>query len=152
MLTTSFISVPHLAHRGAVSSHRVVSLIILDTFAGLAYSALLVSVFGYLLWFYLLRVYGATSVSAYHFLMPPLGLMFGWLLLGEHAELADLLGIGFGIYLVTRNGSRRNCTSLQLADCVAKVLRCRVTNLPPEDETTHNRPLLWSQACYRSRL
>ena len=76
-------------------------------FVGLAYSALLVSVFGYLLWFYLLRVCGATGASAYHFLMPPLGLMFGWLLLGEHVELSDLLGVlpvGFGIYLVTRSG------------------------------------------------
>jgi hypothetical protein len=47
------------------------------------------------------------SASAYHFLMPPLGLMFGWLLLGEHVELSDLLGIvpvGFSIYLVTRRG------------------------------------------------
>ena len=76
-------------------------------FAGLAYSALLVSVFGYLLWFYLLRVCGATSASAYHFLMPPLGLMFGWLFIGEHVELSDLLGIvpvGLSIYLVTRSG------------------------------------------------
>jgi drug/metabolite transporter (DMT)-like permease len=76
-------------------------------FVGLAYLALLVSVFGYLLWFYLLRIYGAISASAYHFLMPPLGLMFGWMLLGERPELAELLGIlpvGFSIYLVTRSG------------------------------------------------
>ena len=76
-------------------------------FAGVAYSALLVSVFGYLLWLYLLRTCGATSASSYHFLMPPLGLMFGWLVLGEHVEFSDLLGIlpvGFSIYLVTRRG------------------------------------------------
>jgi drug/metabolite transporter (DMT)-like permease len=37
--------------------------------------------------------------------MPPLGVLFGWLLLGEHVALADLLGIvpvAIGIYLVTR--------------------------------------------------
>ncbi len=52
---------------------------------------------------------GATAASAYHFLMPPLGLLFGWLLLGEHAAPADLIGIipvAFGIYLVTRPARR----------------------------------------------
>jgi drug/metabolite transporter (DMT)-like permease len=71
----------------------------------LAYMVLLVSVFGYFLWFHLLTVSGATAASAYHFLMPPLGMLFGWLLLGEHVELRDLIGIlpvALGIYLVTR--------------------------------------------------
>lgn len=49
----------------------------------LAFLTLLVSVVGYLLWSYLLTTSGATAASSYHFLMPPLGLMFGWLLLGE---------------------------------------------------------------------
>jgi drug/metabolite transporter (DMT)-like permease len=73
--------------------------------AALAYSVLLVSVFGYMLWFHLLTVSGATAASAYHFLMPPLGMLFGWLLLGEHVAWPDLLGIlpvAIGIYLVTR--------------------------------------------------
>jgi drug/metabolite transporter (DMT)-like permease len=71
----------------------------------LAYSVLFVSVGAYLLWFYVLKISNATTASAYHFLMPPLGLFFGWLLLGERAELVDLIGIvpvAFGIYLVTR--------------------------------------------------
>jgi len=71
----------------------------------LAYSALLVSVVGYLLWFHLLTTSGATAASAYHFMMPPLGMLFGWLLLGEHIARADLVGIApvaLGIYLVTR--------------------------------------------------
>jgi drug/metabolite transporter (DMT)-like permease len=71
----------------------------------LGYSVLLVSVFGYLLWFHLLTEVGATAASAYHFLMPPLGMMFGWLLLGERVAWPDLLGIlpvAIGIYLVTR--------------------------------------------------
>jgi len=45
------------------------------------------------------------SASAYRFLMPPLGMLFGWLLLGEHIAFADLIGIvpvALGIYLVTR--------------------------------------------------
>jgi drug/metabolite transporter (DMT)-like permease len=71
----------------------------------LAYSVLLVSVCGYLLWFHLLTVSGATTASAYHFLMPPLGMVFGWLLLGERVAWSDLIGVipvALGIYLVTR--------------------------------------------------
>src|SRR5262249_19139204 len=48
-----------------------------------AFLVLLSSVVAYLLWFHLLTVAGATAASAYHFLMPPLGVFFGWLLLGE---------------------------------------------------------------------
>jgi drug/metabolite transporter (DMT)-like permease len=63
------------------------------------------SVLAYVLWFHLLRVCGATAASAYHFLMPPLGMLFAFLVLGEHVEVRDLLGIvpvALGIYLVTR--------------------------------------------------
>jgi drug/metabolite transporter (DMT)-like permease len=52
-----------------------------------------------------LKVCGATAASAYHFLMPPLGMLFAFLVLGEHVELRDLMGIvpvALGIYLVTR--------------------------------------------------
>jgi drug/metabolite transporter (DMT)-like permease len=63
------------------------------------------SILAYRLWFHLLRVCGATAASAYHFLMPPLGMLFAWMVLGEHVEFRDLLGIvpvAVGIYLVTR--------------------------------------------------
>jgi drug/metabolite transporter (DMT)-like permease len=72
----------------------------------MAFLVLLVSVFAYLLWFHLLKVSGATAASSYHFLMPPLGMLFGWLLLGEHVSPADFAGIvpvALGIYLVTRS-------------------------------------------------
>jgi drug/metabolite transporter (DMT)-like permease len=71
----------------------------------LAYCALLVSIIGYLLWFYLLNTSGATAASAYHFLMPPLGMLFGWLLISERTAFADLIGlvpVALGIFLVTR--------------------------------------------------
>ncbi|MBR0779321.1 DMT family transporter [Bradyrhizobium diazoefficiens] len=63
------------------------------------------SILAYWLWFHLLKVCGATAASAYHFLMPPLGMLFAFIVLGEHVELRDLLGIvpvALGIYLVTR--------------------------------------------------
>jgi drug/metabolite transporter (DMT)-like permease len=83
-------------------------------FAGLAYSALLVSVFAYVLWFHLIRVCGATRASAYHFLMP----LFGWLLLGERVEFADLVAIlpvALGIYLVTHGASEAIAKAAALA-------------------------------------
>lgn len=63
------------------------------------------SILAYWLWFHLLKVCGATAASAYHFLMPPLGMLFAYLVLGEHVEARDLLGIipaALGIYPVTR--------------------------------------------------
>ena len=64
------------------------------------------SILAYFLWFHLLKVCGATAASAYHFLMPPLGMLFAWMVLGEHVTFRDLLGIvpvALGIYLVTRS-------------------------------------------------
>jgi drug/metabolite transporter (DMT)-like permease len=67
------------------------------------------SVLAYWLWFHLLNVCGATAASAYHFLMPPLGMLFAFLVLGEHVEMRDLFGIipvALGIYLVTRPATK----------------------------------------------
>ncbi len=69
------------------------------------------SILAYRLWFHLLRECGATAASAYHFLMPPLGMLFAWMVLGEHVEFRDLLGIvpvALGIYLVTRPAAVAN--------------------------------------------
>ena len=77
----------------------------LPLFASFAFLTLGGSVLAYVIWFHLLRVCGATAASAYHFLMPPLAMMFAWMVLGEHVEFRDLLGIvpvAIGIYLVTR--------------------------------------------------
>ena len=73
--------------------------------AAFAFLVLGGSMLAYFLWFHLLKVCGATAASAYHFLMPPLGMLFAWLILGEEVALRDLLGIipvALGIYLVTR--------------------------------------------------
>jgi drug/metabolite transporter (DMT)-like permease len=67
------------------------------------------SILAYLLWFHLLKVCGATAASAYHVLMPPLGMLFAFLVLGEHVALRDLFGIvpvALGIYLVTRPAAK----------------------------------------------
>jgi len=83
--------------------HAVVpSARLLGTFAFLTLGGSIVAL---QLWFHLLKTCGATGASAYHFLMPPLGMLFAWMVLGEHVALRDLLGIvpvAVGIYLVTR--------------------------------------------------
>lgn len=68
------------------------------------YLTLGASVGAFSLWLFILNRSSATRASALHFLMPPLGLMFGWLLLGETVPPLDLLGIipiALGIRLVT---------------------------------------------------
>ena len=56
-------------------------------FGAFAFLVLGGSILAYLLWFHLLKVCGATAASAYHFLMPPLGMLFACLVLGEHVEV-----------------------------------------------------------------
>jgi drug/metabolite transporter (DMT)-like permease len=79
-----------------------------------AFLVLAVSIFAYLIWFHLIDAFGATAASSFHFLMPPLGMLFGWLLLREHIALSDLLGIipvAVGIWLVTRGDRARVAVS-----------------------------------------
>jgi drug/metabolite transporter (DMT)-like permease len=74
-------------------------------FLTMAWFVLIGSMGSLLLWFYLLRRGSASSASALHFLMPPLGLAMNWAVLGEPVSPADLLGvvpIGLGIWLATR--------------------------------------------------
>ncbi|GAB4067495.1 DMT family transporter [Ancylobacter sonchi] len=73
---------------------------------GFAVLVFAVSIGGYGLWFYLLKRSSATAASSLHFVMPPLGLFFGWLLLGEQVPALDIIGIlpiALGIWLVTRS-------------------------------------------------
>lgn len=73
--------------------------------ASLLFQALAASLGAYWIWFRLLHTSSATAASAWHFLMPPLGLLFGWLLLDERVLWPDLAGIvpvALGIALVTR--------------------------------------------------
>lgn len=72
--------------------------------ASFLYLTLCASVGAFSLWLFILNRSSATRASALHFLMPPLGLMYGWLLLGEVVPPLGLLGIvpiALGIRLVT---------------------------------------------------
>jgi drug/metabolite transporter (DMT)-like permease len=95
-----------IAFSSSEVSDIVPSARLLGAFAFLVFGG---SILAYLIWFHLLNVCGATAASAYHFLMPPLGMLFAFLVLGEHVEIRDLVGIipvALGIYLVTRPGAQ----------------------------------------------
>lgn len=73
----------------------------------LAFQTAVVSFASYLAWFWLLRHYPATRISAFTLLTPMFGLLAGVLLLGEPVTsrlLLALLGVSFGIALVNKVG------------------------------------------------
>ena len=72
---------------------------------GWSYLVIAASIGGYLLWFRLLQTKTATEATSLHFLLPPLGLAFGWLMFREPVSWIDCLGIvpiAIGIAMVTR--------------------------------------------------
>jgi drug/metabolite transporter (DMT)-like permease len=70
----------------------------------LAYQSIWVVGVTYLIWFWLLRVYRAAELSAFTFVTPVLGVLAGWLVLGEHMTLAFLAALALvaaGIVMVS---------------------------------------------------
>ncbi|HSG57319.1 MAG TPA: DMT family transporter, partial [Paracoccaceae bacterium] len=72
---------------------------------GLAYQIVAVASFGFLFWFFLMKMYPASGVASFSFLTPVLAVGFGWLILGEEigpAVLAGLVLVAVGIVLINR--------------------------------------------------
>jgi len=73
--------------------------------SALAYQAVIVAFFSYLIWFWLLQRYPASGLASFSFWTPLFGVLAGWLLLGErltgHLGAAAAL-VAVGIYLVNR--------------------------------------------------
>lgn len=70
-----------------------------------AYQAVFVVAFTYVLWFWLMRAYAASSLSSFAFLTPAFGVLLGGLLLNEPLSLhifAALALIAAGLYLANR--------------------------------------------------
>jgi drug/metabolite transporter (DMT)-like permease len=75
----------------------------------LAWCVFVMSIASLLLWFWLLRHGTASSASALHFLIPPMGLAMSWAVLGERSSPSDLIGIvpvALGIWLAARPDPR----------------------------------------------
>ncbi len=77
----------------------------------LLFNALAVSVFGTVIWLFLLRRETATNLSVYGFLIPIIALIVGWGLLGESLTIQSLLGSSLilaSMYLVQKDAPRNN--------------------------------------------
>ena len=77
--------------------------------ASLAFQSVIVAFASYLTWFWLLRHYPATRLSAFSFLTPVFGLLFAALALGESISMrliAAMVCIAAGIVLVNRKAPR----------------------------------------------
>jgi drug/metabolite transporter (DMT)-like permease len=73
--------------------------------AGLAFQIIGVAFFGFLLWFWLMTIYPASSVASFSFLTPVLAVFLGWLLLDEVVGIeiwGALVLVAAGIFLINR--------------------------------------------------
>lgn len=94
--------------------------------AALAYLVVPVSIGSYALWFMLLERGSASAASAWHFLVPPVGLFLGWLVLDEPLQPMDLLGalpVVVAIALVTLPGRAPLPRPVQAAEMVTLTSR-----------------------------
>lgn len=85
----------------------------------LAFQTVVITFASYLVWFWLVRHYPATRISAFTLLTPVFGLLAGVLLLGEPATprlLTALAAVSCGIALVNRIGRRATSQSLEEPD------------------------------------
>ena len=76
--------------------------------AGLLYQIVAVASFGFLFWFFLMKIYPASGVASFSFLSPVLAVGLGWLLLGEEIGPSVLLALGLvtaGIVLINRRAA-----------------------------------------------
>jgi drug/metabolite transporter (DMT)-like permease len=74
-----------------------------------AFQVLAVVCFGFLLWFWALKIYPASNMTSFSFLAPLFGVLFSWLILGEAISwttIAALVLVAIGIVLVNRKPAR----------------------------------------------
>ncbi len=70
-----------------------------------AFQVLVIISVGFTVWFYILKIYPASDMASFGFLAPVFGVLFSWLILGEHISatiIAALVLVAVGIYLVNR--------------------------------------------------
>ena len=73
--------------------------------AGMVFQIFAVASFGFLIWFWLMKLYPASSVASFSFLSPVFAVILGWLVLGETIGLQIWVALGlvaFGIFLINR--------------------------------------------------
>ena len=73
--------------------------------AGLVFQTVAVASLGFMVWFWLMKQYPASSVASFSFLSPVFSVILGWLLLSEEVALSvwvALVLVASGIYLINR--------------------------------------------------
>jgi drug/metabolite transporter (DMT)-like permease len=73
--------------------------------AGMAFQIFAVASFGFLFWFWLMKIYPASSVASFSFLSPVFSVILGWLILGESIGVQIWFALGLvaaGIFLINR--------------------------------------------------
>jgi drug/metabolite transporter (DMT)-like permease len=73
--------------------------------AGMMFQIFAVGSFGFLIWFWLMKMYPASSVASFSFLSPVFSVILGWLILGETIGAQIWLALGLvavGIFLINR--------------------------------------------------
>ena len=73
--------------------------------AGLGFQIVAVASLGFLVWFWLMSIYPASSVASFSFLSPVFSVILGWLLLSEDVATSvwgALVLVAGGIYLINR--------------------------------------------------
>jgi drug/metabolite transporter (DMT)-like permease len=73
--------------------------------AGLLFQSVITVLFGFLLWFSLMKIYPASDIASFSFLSPVLSVFMGWWLLGEQVGV-EILGalalVCLGLVLISR--------------------------------------------------
>ena len=72
---------------------------------GLAYQIVFIASFGFLFWFWLLKIYPASGVASFSFLSPVFSVLLGWLILGEEVGLSIWVALALvaaGLVLINR--------------------------------------------------
>ena len=70
------------------------------------FQAIVIVAAGFLIWFWTLSVYPATSIASFSFFGPIFGVFFGWLILKEEISILIFLSLALvscGIYLINKN-------------------------------------------------
>ncbi|NNE52085.1 MAG: DMT family transporter [Sulfitobacter sp.] len=73
--------------------------------AGLLFQIVAVASLGFLAWFWLMKIYPASSVASFSFLSPVFSVILGWLLLSEEVALSVWMALALvatGIWLINR--------------------------------------------------
>ena len=104
LLWQLLISAPVLLMMALFFGELVRDLTVLHV-AGLIYQILAIATFGFLAWFWMMKVYPAASVASFSFLSPVFSVLLGWVLLGEEIGATIWLALAMvaaGLLLINR--------------------------------------------------